>query len=1315
MRNPLTAGILLKSKQFGLFCVFAITATIASFPLAAKAQIAVDGSTATEVKGNVISPTGSGTANGGNLYNSFEKLNVPSTGVIFNTGNSSVDGAKVNNIINRVTGDTPSNILGTIESRQAFPNANLYLLNPNGVVFGANSRLDIGGSFHATTGTGLGFDQDKRFNVDKNSLSFPSGDPKNIQFAIAQPAAIINQGNLSVDAGKSISFSAGTVINTGTLTAPSGNVNLAAVSGNSQVELRSPDLVLGFSVNKNVIPATWNGAIATLPKLAESLTGKASQADQVVVKPDGTIALVANPSPSDVVVKDGMAIASGKIDVSSSTSQGGNVGIFGNQVGLVNSQIDASGATGGGTILIGGDLQGKGTVPNAWQTYVDSNSTILANGLLNGNGGKVIFWANDFTRFSGEISARGGLNGGDGGFVEVSGKQNLDFQGRVNTLAPNGVTGTLLLDPTDIIIGGTFDNGGGFTSGVFTPSAASANIQASAVVTQLGTNNVTISTASAFSAPLGGTITVNSLLNWSSNNSLTLNANNNIVVNANVTANGIGNFTAIAANNITVNASQLTTSAGALTLTATNGNINIPATIALGAFTTGNINFTAGNSITLGGAVLSTSGGNITLRAGNGGISVTNTNGINSTFPSGNSGFILIDTTGSLAVLNGVTSESSVGTGGAITIGSTLIPTTINISSINANGLVNGGNILLNGSLGLTTSTTFSTTGTTNGGNINLVNANVTGNQSLTLDAGNGNVSLGAIGTNAIPLIDLTITSGNTVLNKDIFVDKALNFNSPVTLNGNASVTTSSGDIFFNNTVNGNQSLTLSAGNNSIHFNDFVGGITPLASLSINTASTLTSLGNLDITALGNISTGAIATFGLSQPITITTAGNFNVNGKDISTASSDLTLTANQGFAALGNINTSGGTVAIATSSGNITSIANKTINTSSNDSNGGNISITANNGTLSLQDLNSNSSASLAIGNGGDIILRSLGNISVANINTSGTSLNDGNAGTVSIFQTSGNITLTGSNILLSALKGGPGLSGIGSSISFPNNVIISSPSLNINTIGFTGNGNVNFSTGLISSANSNLNIDTGSGNINFFGVAGTSAQPLGALTLISSGLKRFNSTVVLGSLASNGGTTEVNADIVATASAGISLGNALLNDNISLVGDEINFNGTATGTGNLTLKPFTVSQAIAIGGAGDTGLTTLDLTATDIAKFSGGTFSSLIIGNLSGTGAITLAGNANFAQPTTIQSPAGTGSFNSNGFDISGIGRLGIEVGDSINISNSTISPTTGTLDVRLNADRDGNGGTVTITNSSSINTGGSNITRPVGKQK
>lgn len=236
-----------------------------------QAQISVDGSTATQVNGNAIAPTGAGTVNGNNLYHSFSEFNVPQSGVIFNTGNSAVNGADVRNIINRVTGDNPSAILGTLESRQAFPNANLYLMNPNGIVFGQNARLDIGGSFHATTGTGLGFDNGT-FNVDKNSLSFPSGDPKTIRFAVSQPAGIINQGNLAVDTSKTITFTGGSIINTGTLTAPSGNIALTSVAGNSQVELRSPDAVLGLQVTGNAILTNWNGKITELPQLAELLT-----------------------------------------------------------------------------------------------------------------------------------------------------------------------------------------------------------------------------------------------------------------------------------------------------------------------------------------------------------------------------------------------------------------------------------------------------------------------------------------------------------------------------------------------------------------------------------------------------------------------------------------------------------------------------------------------------------------------------------------------------------------------------------------------------------------------------------------------------------------------------------------------------------------------------------------------------------------------------------------------------------------------------------------------------------------------------------
>ena len=68
--------------------------------------------------------------------------------------------------------------------------------------------------------------------------------------------------------------------------------------------------------------------------------------------------------------------------------------------------------------------------------------------MLAGEGGKVVVWSDDITRFHGSISARGGAQGGNGGMVEVSGKQHLLFAGAADTSAPFGTLGTLLLDPT---------------------------------------------------------------------------------------------------------------------------------------------------------------------------------------------------------------------------------------------------------------------------------------------------------------------------------------------------------------------------------------------------------------------------------------------------------------------------------------------------------------------------------------------------------------------------------------------------------------------------------------------------------------------------------------------------------------------------------------------------------------------------------------------------------------------------------------------------------------------------------------------------
>ncbi len=72
--------------------------------------------------------------------------------------------------------------------------------------------------------------------------------------------------------------------------------------------------------------------------------------------------------------------------------------------------------------------------------------------MTNGDGRKIIVWADEITRYYGNISAQGGIEGGDGGFVEVSGKQELVFRGHVDLSAENGTVGTLLLDPTNIII-----------------------------------------------------------------------------------------------------------------------------------------------------------------------------------------------------------------------------------------------------------------------------------------------------------------------------------------------------------------------------------------------------------------------------------------------------------------------------------------------------------------------------------------------------------------------------------------------------------------------------------------------------------------------------------------------------------------------------------------------------------------------------------------------------------------------------------------------------------------------------------------------
>ena len=225
-------------------------------------------------------------------------------------------------------------------------------------------------------------------------------------------------------------------------------------------------------------------------------------------------------------------LVSGTIDVSDTAGGhlGGQVELLGDRVALLgDAQVNASGAAGGGSVLVGGDYHGaNAAIRNASYVYVSPDSVISANATTSGNGGKIVVWSDDFTQFYGSIDSRGGTLGGNGGFVEVSGGQYLRFDGRVDLAAPAGGTGTLLLDPRNI----TVQSGGAaaysqvddfndtpasdFTVDPATLAAVTGNVVLQANNDITVTNAITLTTAGQ---------------------NLTLQAGRSILANANITTN----------------------------------------------------------------------------------------------------------------------------------------------------------------------------------------------------------------------------------------------------------------------------------------------------------------------------------------------------------------------------------------------------------------------------------------------------------------------------------------------------------------------------------------------------------------------------------------------------------------------------------------------------------------------------------------------------------------------------------------------------------------------------------------------------------
>ena len=398
-------------------------------------------------------------------------------------------------VFNRVTGGDVSQILGTLQS-----NGQVFLINPAGVFFGQGAVVDTAGflaSTLAASDTDL-LNGHLRFNDSTGTAG-----------------NIVNQGSLTTHSGGSIVLLAPNIENSGIIHAD-GEVLLAAGHSVTIVDMRHP--TIGLTV------AAKEGDKAV--NLGQIISKNASLFSHLVKNSGVVEATGARLGEGGVIrfIAQGDVLAGGQVLAESAQGQGGEIDITGQRVAVLSgARISADGATGGGTVHVGGGWKGQDdSLSNAQQTVVQANTQISANATTNGNGGEVVVWADGHTAVDSEVQAKGGALGGNGGRVETSGKQSLAVNVAANTSAAKGEAGQWLLDPGNLEIVASIppqnnelapDSTAGFptySSEEFLPSPSPTSYLSTAtVVTGLENNGLVIVKASGDEASgIAGNLTV---------------------------------------------------------------------------------------------------------------------------------------------------------------------------------------------------------------------------------------------------------------------------------------------------------------------------------------------------------------------------------------------------------------------------------------------------------------------------------------------------------------------------------------------------------------------------------------------------------------------------------------------------------------------------------------------------------------------------------------------------------------------------------------------------------------------------------------
>lgn len=1199
--------------------------------------------------------------------------------------------------LNRITNGLPTEILGQLKA-----NGQIFIINNNGVIFGNNAQVDVGGLLATTSNL-----NNADFMNNASPFSFTAGNNPSA-------AHIVNNGNITVADGGLIALVAPSVTNNGVLTAHLGKVSLAA--GETFTLDLYGDQLVKLAVNGNLAESkvTQNGTINATAGVVALTASQAADALNNIINMEGHIhANSLNTQNGRIILgtTEGYTRVNGTLSAQGieENTTGGAIEITGKQVLLSNNaNLSTSGHSGGGTINVGGNYQGKGPLPNAQQTAVLPNVKLESNATHAGNGGRIIVWADQATQFYGVANAEGGNQHGNGGFIEVSGKEGLVFQGDASTRAPNGDMGTLLLDPRDIFIvngagprpddpevadGAIFNGDGGALTDFTLSEQALEALTAGSNIALYANNDIIMSN-------LG-------------DDELNLKSIGDVRFIADADLDGSGVFDMAFDDFITTGGAPLTINGqtvsvgGVDTTSAVNGNVTLSAAGGTGIINLGNEIITSQGAITINGsAIFLQDHTRLDTGAAPNGNNIIVTGAISGDYSldvdSANVGTI---------TLNGFNVDTFTASGGGNLIlggGSYITDTNLDFGAVTTIDIL-GDSIFTANNGGSPQTITFNTASQLDGAFNVQINADTANLGNIGQTTPLASLDVNANTTNI--LSPITTTGG-----QDYFLDVNASANLVTTnatigigdsllVNNNTTINTGSGagDINIGNTVNGANDLTLIAGTGDINVGGQMGGVTPLQSLTVTandltftngviTSGAQTYNGPIDI---GGTFTTLNSTVNFNNPVTLignttidTSGGTGDVVFNNTLDGTFDLTMLTGSGNVTFGGV--VGGLLPINSILGNGNAVALNTINTVGSQSYSGALSLDG--------DLNTTSGPLTLTGNVnllGDTVLTS-GGTALDDITITGAMVGDYQLALVAGL---GDIVLNGLNIDEIVFTSGDEahLSG----------TVDTDKALNfspLNGITLTGDTILTADDGgtladVITDAG---NVITGGGNnltisgdtVTLYDISGINTLDITANSalvanspIITTGNQDYTGPTSLGgSLTSSGGNIQFANTL-----------NLLNNLNINTSGGDLTFQNTVNGGYDMVIN-LGAGDFAALADIGSiTPLSSLDITANSILLQAVTTVNAQSYVGITDVNGLLTAGTAiNTSGDLTLEGglSTSTGSIAVGGNLIltnNAILQTGGLVGDDLNVAGNilgdyALSINTGAADINLSGDAD-----------------------------